>query len=108
MLYSDRKLYLYFSYKKRTNFRLYLRELIYALFDEEYAENRIRDDNKFSFTPDHRHLFSKFKDYRNKDKKFKLLFYKYFIALIIKNNLVDEKFKKDYKKYQKVVKSFYS
>ena len=80
MLYSDRKLYLYFSYKKRTNFRLYLRELIYALFDEEYAENRIRNDNKFSFTPDHRHLFSKFKDYRNKDKKFKLLFYKYFIA----------------------------
>ena len=44
----------------------------------------------------------------NNDKKLKLLFYKYFTPLIIKNKLVAEKFIKDYKKYQKVIGSFYT
>ena len=39
-------------------------------------------------------------------KKLKLLFYKYFTPLIIKNKLVAEKFIKGYKKYQKVIGSF--
>ena len=53
-------------------------------------------------------LFRNFNYYQNNDKKLKLLFYKYFIPLIIKNKLVDEKFIKDYKKCQKVINSFYA
>ena len=56
----------------------------------------------------HYDLFRNFNHFFNNDKKLKLLFYKYFIPLIIKNKLVDEKFIKDYKKYQNVIRSFYT
>lgn len=56
---------------------------------------------------EHYDLFRNFNNFFNNDK-LKLLFNKYFIPLIIKNKLVDEKFIKDYKKYQNVIRSFYT
>ena len=56
----------------------------------------------------HYDLFRNFNHFFSNDKKLKLLFYKYFIPLIIKNKLVDEKFIEDYKKYQNVIRSFYA
>ena len=40
--------------------------------------------------------------------KYSVIFYKYFIPLLNKNRLVDEKFIKDYNNYQKVIRSFYT
>ena len=56
----------------------------------------------------HYDLLRNFDYFFNNDKKLKLLFYKYFTPLIIKNKLVAEKFINDYKKYQKVIGSFYT
>lgn len=53
-------------------------------------------------------IFTDFHNCFKKDKIIRVIFYKYFIALLNKNRLVDEKFIKDYNNNQKVIRSFYT
>ena len=53
-------------------------------------------------------IFTDFHNCFKKDKILRVIFYKYFIPLLNKNRLVDEKFIKDYNNNQKVIRSFYT